>query len=61
VMAVAVWLTARGLDALGVEHPGLYVFCEIIVGALAYIAAALVICRDTSKDLLELLVKALKR
>jgi lipopolysaccharide exporter len=61
VMAVAVWLTARGLDALGVEHPGLYVFCEIIVGAVAYIAAALIICRDTSKDLLDLLVKALKR
>jgi lipopolysaccharide exporter len=61
VMAIAVWLTARGLDAIGVEHPGLYVFCEIIIGAFAYIAAALVICRETSKDLLELLVKALKR
>jgi lipopolysaccharide exporter len=61
VMAIAVWLTARGLDAIGVEHPGLYVFCEIIIGALSYIAAALVICRETSKDLLGLLVKALKR
>ena len=61
VMAIAVWLTSRALSVLGVEHPGIYVFVEIVVGAVAYVGAALLICRETSKDLLQLLVKALKR
>lgn len=61
VMASAVWLAHRGLTAAGVDHPGIFVFVEVIVGAIAYIAAALVICRDTAKDLLQLVVKALKR
>jgi PST family polysaccharide transporter len=61
VMAVAVWLTDRGLDAIGVAHPAVFVLVEIIVGALAYIAAALVLCRQTSRDVLQLLAKALKR
>jgi hypothetical protein len=61
VMAAAVWLTGRGLHALGFEHPGIYVIVEIIAGAVAYIAAALVVARETSKDLLQLLVKSLKK
>lgn len=61
VMASAVWLTHQGLAALGVAHPSLYVIIEVVVGAIAYVAAALVICRDTSRDLLQLLAKALRR
>lgn len=61
VMASAVWLVHRGLVSAGVEHPAIYVAIEISIGALAYIGAALVICRDTARDLIDLLKKALKR
>lgn len=61
VMAAAVWLTHHALFALGVSHPGSFVVVEIVVGALAYVCAALVVCREASKDLLQLLVKALRR
>ena len=61
VMASAVWLTHRGLTTIGVAHPSVYVIIEIVVGAIAYVCAALVICRETSKDLLQLVAKALKR
>ena len=60
-MASAVWLTQQGLHSVGVHHPAIYLFVEIIVGALAYVGAALVLCRETSRDLLGLLKKALKR
>jgi lipopolysaccharide exporter len=61
VMAAAVWLTGRGLEAVGVEHPSIYVIVQIVVGAIAYVGAALVFARETSKDLLQLLAKALKK
>ncbi|HEY5944550.1 MAG TPA: oligosaccharide flippase family protein, partial [Kofleriaceae bacterium] len=61
VMAGAVLATHRGLVALGVSHPSVMVIVEIVVGAITYVAAALVICRDTAKDLLQLVAKALKR
>jgi hypothetical protein len=34
---------------------------QIVVGAIAYVGAALVFARETSKDLLQLLAKALKK
>jgi hypothetical protein len=61
VMASAVWLAHRGLVAAGVHHPSVLVIIEIVVGTIAYVGAALVICRETSKDLLQLVAKALKR
>ncbi len=61
IMAASVWLTRQGLGGVGVTHPAIFVFVEISVGALAYVAAALVICRETTRDLLGLLKKALKR
>lgn len=61
VMAAAVWLTARGLEAIGVEHPAVYVMAEILVGAIAYVIAALVIARELSKDLLQLVAKAIRK
>jgi O-antigen/teichoic acid export membrane protein len=60
-MAAAVWLTHRGLQLTGLSHPAIYVVVEIVVGAGVYIGAALVLCRETSKDLLQLVRKALKR
>jgi hypothetical protein len=61
VMGAAVWLAHRGLQMTGLSHPSVYVIVEILVGAIAYVIAALIFARETSKDLLQLLVKALKR
>jgi PST family polysaccharide transporter len=61
VMGCAVWLVGRGLDAAGVTRPMVYVVVEIVAGALAYTVAALAIARESSRDLLQLLKKALKR
>jgi lipopolysaccharide exporter len=61
VMAAAVFAVHHGLSVAGVAHPLIYLCVEIVVGALAYVLAALVICRETSKDLIVLLGKALRR
>ena len=61
VMVAAIWLVRRGLIAGGFSHPLVYLIAEIIAGALAYVIAALVVCRATSRDLLDLLRKALRR
>ena len=45
----------------GALYPILQLLLEIVVGAIAYIAAALVLCRATAKDLLGLLRQALRR
>jgi len=46
---------------IGWDHPAVLLAAMIVAGALAYVASALVICRTTAKDLLDLLKKALKR
>ncbi|HEY1558057.1 MAG TPA: oligosaccharide flippase family protein [Kofleriaceae bacterium] len=61
VMAATVWLVGRALAAAGVQHPVIYLVAEILAGAAAYVAAILAIARDRSRDLLQLLMKALKR
>ncbi len=61
VMACAVWLTHLGLLELGLDHPGIVLAAEITIGAAAYVVAALVVCRETSRDLLDLLRRAVKR
>ncbi len=61
VMAGAVWLTHHGLVAVGAQHPVVFVLAEVAVGALAYVGAALVLCRTTSRDLWQLVGKALGR
>jgi len=61
VMASVVWLTHRGLVAAGVDHPSIFVLVEVLAGATSYVVAALVICRETSRDLLQLVAAALKR
>lgn len=46
---------------IGWTHPAVRLVAMIVTGAIAYVASALVICRETAKDLLDLLRKALKR
>jgi lipopolysaccharide exporter len=61
VMGMAVWLTHRGLVMAALDHPAIVLVASIIVGAVAYVGAALVVARDTSRDLLDLLKRALRR
>ncbi len=49
------------LVTIGWGKPAVLLVAMIVTGALAYVASALVICRATAKDLLDLLKKALKR
>ena len=60
VMAGAVIGVNAALRLAGVEHPAIYLVAEIVAGATAYVVAALAICRETSRDLLGLLKKALR-
>jgi hypothetical protein len=61
VMALAIWGVHHGLASAGVTHAVVYLLVEIVVGAIAYVAAALVLCRETSRDMLGLLKQALRR
>jgi lipopolysaccharide exporter len=61
VMGFGVWLAHRGLQLGGITRPWIYVSVEIAAGALFYVGAALVICRETSRDLLSLLGHAIGR
>ncbi len=60
-MAAAVSGTHRGLLAIGWDHPAILLAAMIVVGAGSYVVAALVICRDTARDLLGLVKQALSR
>jgi PST family polysaccharide transporter len=61
VMGLAIWGLHHALIAAGVTHAFVYLFSEIVAGAIAYVVAALVICRETSRDMLGLLKQALRR
>jgi lipopolysaccharide exporter len=61
VMAAAVLGVRHGLDALGVESPGVRLVFEIAAGAITYVVAALVVARPIALDFLQLLRRALKR
>ena len=60
-MGAAVWLVNQGLHALGVRYVAVYLVTEILVGAIVYVLAALAVARETSRDLLSLLKRALKK
>ena len=49
------------LARLGWDHPAVLLVAMVLSGAVTYVASALVICRETSSDLLDLLKQALKR
>jgi PST family polysaccharide transporter len=61
VMAAAVLGAHRGLQLANIDRPAVELIVDIVVGAVAYVAAALVICRATSRDLLQLLKRLRKR
>jgi PST family polysaccharide transporter len=60
-MVAAVVGTRLGLRRIGVEHQIYYLAAEVLVGALVYTGAALVIARSASRELLRLLRHALAR
>jgi lipopolysaccharide exporter len=61
VMAVIAIGVKKLLLAVGWDHDAVVLVGMIASGAIAYVVAALVIARETSRDLLQLLKKALKR
>lgn len=61
VMGVACWVTHEVLVRSEIDHPAILLVAMIVMGAIAYVASALVICRETARDLLGLVKKALKK
>ncbi|HEY0194781.1 MAG TPA: oligosaccharide flippase family protein, partial [Kofleriaceae bacterium] len=61
VMAAAAWGVHRGLLAAGLVHPAIHLVAMIVAGAVAYVAAALTLCRTSALDLLDLTKKAMRR
>ena len=61
VMGVAVWGIHALLHSFDIDQPAILVGSMILVGAIAYVATALVIARETSRDLLSLVKQAMKR
>jgi len=60
-MVAAVLAMRFGLKNYGLEHPGILLIAEIIVGALVYVPVALVVCRDTARDLVNVLRELRRR
>lgn len=60
VMAAAVLAVRFGLQEVGV-HAGLLLAVEIVVGAVVYVGVAFVVCRDTVRDLLNVLREVRRR
>jgi lipopolysaccharide exporter len=61
VMGLAVWGIHELLHSFDIDQPAILVASMIVVGAIAYVLAALTIARETSRDLLSLVKTALKR
>src|SRR5262245_40576816 len=61
VMAAVVWGTREVLIGAGLTEPVVQLSAMIVTGAIAYVSAALVLCRATAHDLLGLLRRALRR
>jgi PST family polysaccharide transporter len=61
VMAAAALGVREALVAQRIAHPAIHLAAMIAVGAAAYVAAALVICRATARDLLNLVRQVRKR
>jgi PST family polysaccharide transporter len=61
VLAAAVAAARFGLLAAGVDHPAALLVVEIVTGAVVYVAVALRVARDASRDLLDLVRRAVRR
>jgi PST family polysaccharide transporter len=60
-MAMAILGVRELLTRAGLQLSGLLLFVEVAIGAAAYVGAALVIARSTSKDFLDLVKDAVRR
>jgi lipopolysaccharide exporter len=61
VMAASVWGVQAALERIHLHHAAVQLVAMIVTGAVAYVAAALVLCPATARDLLGLMRKALRR
>ena len=61
VMGAAVWGTRDALVLAGLDHPAVRFGAMVAAGAVAYVAAAFVLCRAIALDLLALVKQALHR
>lgn len=61
IMAGAVLAVRFSFQRYGLDHPGFLLLIEILVGAAVYVPVALVLCRDTTRDLLGVLRDLRKR
>src|SRR6185503_15899684 len=61
VMVAAIVGARQLLGAFDVDHPALALGVELCVGAIAFVAAALVVARSASKDMLGLVRRSRKR
>jgi lipopolysaccharide exporter len=60
-MGAAVWGSHELLTLVGITHPAVHLPVMIVAGGIAYVGAALVVAREASRDLLQLVKKALKK
>jgi hypothetical protein len=60
-MVAAVTGVRVGLLRLGIDRPGLSLLLEVVAGGLVFVAAALLLARDTSRDFMNLVLGALRR
>jgi lipopolysaccharide exporter len=61
VMGAAVYGVYELLLLANIHHPAIHLPVMIVVGGLAYVVAALAIARESSRDLVRLFKKAIKR
>jgi lipopolysaccharide exporter len=61
IMIAAVWGVREGLRQADLDHPAVLFFSMVVTGAVAYVIAALALCRDTALDLIDLTKRALRR
>ena len=60
-MVAAVTGVRVGLLRLGIDRPGVSLLLEVVAGGLVFVAAVLLLARDTSRDFMNLVLGALRR
>jgi hypothetical protein len=60
-MVAAVTGVRVGMIRLGIDRPGVSLLLEVVAGGLVFVAAVLLLARDTSRDFMNLVLGALRR
>jgi hypothetical protein len=60
-MVAAVTGVRVGLLRLGIDRAGVSLLLEVVAGGLVFVAAVLLLARDTSRDFMNLVLGALRR